>query len=683
MHTALFLFSWLLSVLSSVYSQQLTIDSFDSKPTDLNYWDIYIPENADSNIGFVRIQYDSSNFVEGSASISLNWGIHNNEIWGGLSRIEHFSKNDLLYDFSRYDSLSIWYNNITSNPINSVEFRIILYDASHSNSDSLSFRNTENYYSFHYILGSISGWNEIKIPLEITNSYNSSGFTLTNWSGITGNAILDKDKIVGFGFEFASTQPDGPFEFEGNILLDDFKVNSRISIIPPIIFSVSPDSTNYRNTVFWHNPFIPDTTKCNIYYSRQPITNENLHSDNVEVVCLNIPYSDLYVEHELISPLYDKSEKLFYVMTQIVGGKEQLITENISCTNIAKGVPVIYLKNNFNFSADGNLNEWDNLKPFRMYSSDGSGTVVKNTTIVNDSDLSADIYLVSDSEYLYTAYVITDDSIFVEGQNYPWQKDSPELFVGLYNWHNRPHTSLERGIEPDYHFNFGTGGILLYPYDSTFIENGSENYFWGKSSKNQYIIEAKIPYKLISRLNNDSLFVPIKDFRIPIDFSINDVDSSSVREGILTYSKYNEDDSWRDVSRWTNTWIWEDLTNIRNKEMLDKSFYLFQNFPNPFNPSTEIKYQIETTSLVKLSVFNILGEEIANLVNEIKPKGIHYTKFNSTTVRGGLSSGIYFYKLQTYQINSREINNSKFNYSETRKMILLKLELNIILNKNT
>lgn len=91
------------------------------------------------------------------------------------------------------------------------------------------------------------------------------------------------------------------------------------------------------------------------------------------------------------------------------------------------------------------------------------------------------------------------------------------------------------------------------------------------------------------------------------------------------------------------------------KLVLDK-FELFQNYPNPFNPETVIKYQLPVKSLVSLKVFDVLGKEVALLVNQENEAGIHQIKFDASA----LSSGIYFYVLQSG------------NFSESKKLILLK-----------
>jgi hypothetical protein len=96
--------------------------------------------------------------------------------------------------------------------------------------------------------------------------------------------------------------------------------------------------------------------------------------------------------------------------------------------------------------------------------------------------------------------------------------------------------------------------------------------------------------------------------------------------------------------------------------MPDK-FSLYQNYPNPFNPSTIIEFVIPKSSFVNLRVYDVLGNEVAILVNEEKPTGNYEIELDASSLPDGkvrLSSGIYFYKLQTGE------------YSETKKMILLK-----------
>lgn len=97
-------------------------------------------------------------------------------------------------------------------------------------------------------------------------------------------------------------------------------------------------------------------------------------------------------------------------------------------------------------------------------------------------------------------------------------------------------------------------------------------------------------------------------------------------------------------------------TDVNSEKELNFQYHLFQNFPNPFNPTTKINYSIPLRSFVTLKVYNMLGIEIATLVNEEKPVGNFEVEFDG----GSLSSGIYFYKMETSS------------FSDTKKFILLK-----------
>jgi hypothetical protein len=99
------------------------------------------------------------------------------------------------------------------------------------------------------------------------------------------------------------------------------------------------------------------------------------------------------------------------------------------------------------------------------------------------------------------------------------------------------------------------------------------------------------------------------------------------------------------------------------KENYSTTFYLSQNFPNPFNPVTNIKYHLAKEGFVTLKIYNLLGYEIATLVNEYKPQGNYDVMFDVSKLsagKQGLASGVYIYKIQAG------------NFSDTKKFILMK-----------
>jgi hypothetical protein len=89
-------------------------------------------------------------------------------------------------------------------------------------------------------------------------------------------------------------------------------------------------------------------------------------------------------------------------------------------------------------------------------------------------------------------------------------------------------------------------------------------------------------------------------------------------------------------------------------------YSLSQNYPNPFNPSTTIKYSVPNAGNVQLKVYDIIGNEVATLVNETKTPGSYEVQFNAAH----LASGVYIYSLRA--TGSGQV------FVQTRKMILMK-----------
>ena len=101
--------------------------------------------------------------------------------------------------------------------------------------------------------------------------------------------------------------------------------------------------------------------------------------------------------------------------------------------------------------------------------------------------------------------------------------------------------------------------------------------------------------------------------------------------------------------------IVQNPVNVEDETIADQ-FRLEQNYPNPFNPSTVISYSVPTSSFINLKVYDVLGNEVAVLVNEEKQVGSYEIDFNATDLNGG----VYFYQLTTNA------------FVDTKKMILIK-----------
>jgi hypothetical protein len=98
------------------------------------------------------------------------------------------------------------------------------------------------------------------------------------------------------------------------------------------------------------------------------------------------------------------------------------------------------------------------------------------------------------------------------------------------------------------------------------------------------------------------------------------------------------------------------VTSVPGQEGVAINFALLQNYPNPFNPTTVVSWQLPVASSVTIVVYDLLGREVATLVNEVRPAGVHTVKLDAT----GLASGVYLCRMTAGQ------------FVDTKKMVLIK-----------
>ncbi len=163
-----------------------------------------------------------------------------------------------------------------------------------------------------------------------------------------------------------------------------------------------------------------------------------------------------------------------------------------------------------------------------------------------------------------------------------------------------------------------------------------------------------------------------------------------VQEWVARYHGYEEDEArWISVDYSGNVYVmgesclrgfdyytkyWSIITTIKytqtptsvKQEIINhpKEYSLFQNHPNPFNPTTTIRYALPRESFVTLKIFNLLGQEVVTLVDEMKPMGEHQVQWQA----GDLPSGVYLYRLEVHSLDNK---NSR-SYEDIKKLILLK-----------
>jgi len=379
----------------------------------------------------------------------------------------------------------------------------------------------------------------------------------------------------------------------------------------------------------------------------------------VETVATGIAEDVQTATHWLYYPLQDTDLDYYYAVTCTDGSGN---TGNFGATagatnNTAKGIPTISLNPPSNFTADGDLSEWDasGIMPFDLSPEDDNVW----ESVDDAGDLSALIYMAIDDNALYIAADVIDD-VYNYGTGDWWNQDVFQIFLGLYNQTGPAHTSIKRGEEPDY---------IMYANEENFVRDYAgmgalwtpedANYYFSDLGGADYIVEIKIPLDSIPSVTPpDDRFHPVRGMRVPIDLYLHDNDGTW--EGNLGFSPNANDLQWSTVTEWAYTWIGDTAgiaTGIDDKDIsLPSRFELSQNYPNPFNPMTTIHFNLPAKHHVKLEVYDVIGRKVSTLVNEFREAGEHSVTFDASD----LSTGIYFYRIRAGK------------FTEMKKMIFMK-----------
>jgi hypothetical protein len=193
-------------------------------------------------------------------------------------------------------------------------------------------------------------------------------------------------------------------------------------------------------------------------------------------------------------------------------------------------------------------------------------------------------------------------------------------------------------------FNLNTGEKFLEDLIQAPTNFTASSNLYLKMSNNKY------GYLSICGMNNSSTYI----LKIFIDNRVNVVDLLEIKE-YTAFAPIKIYNGTVYVSVAGTIYKIDKVTSVENKEIPTK-FALYQNYPNPFNPSTTISYDLPVRSRVKLSIYNLLGQEVATLIEGEQEPGRYNVKFDAS----GLPSGIYFYRLEAGR------------FIEQKKMILIK-----------
>ncbi|MBO6575931.1 MAG: T9SS type A sorting domain-containing protein [Rhodothermales bacterium] len=503
------------------------------------------------------------------------------------------------------------------------------------------------------------------------------------------------------------------------VLLDNVYIGDSSTDIsaaagsPAAMGAVSMTASGSENLISWtHNP---DFGGYKVYADLAPITQARIDAGELSAIA-TVPFNaaafevthSIAVPHPSMAPL-----DVHYAVTSTSLFGAENTDVSASAGSVANAdLPqqqVIYAMTD----TDADL-AFDNLAAGTVSDDgfpDGNAFVINQAHFKtaggvpdDDTDLSASLKVAFDRIQGGTLWIYAEvtDEFFsfptqsdpVEAGNGGWQYDSIEMGWGSYDVRDiqggsilggSPHTEYANGSEPDYQLRLVamsddgtniTGATTFFAADqpgsadfgvpvasgaaADVLVDGSGNTIGWK-------FLGAIPFEslAVTGLDHVAFALPADDeFKlVPFNIALNDADTAGpTRETQIQWSlKPNADGNWwQNPSQWTTVAVAGRATAVNTEDDVETpfTFSLDQNYPNPFNPATTISFSLAQTGKVQLSVYNVLGQQVATLVNgEIMSAGQHEVQFDASQ----LSSGMYLFRL-----------DAGAEFSRTRSMMLIK-----------
>lgn len=284
-------------------------------------------------------------------------------------------------------------------------------------------------------------------------------------------------------------------------------------------------------------------------------------------------------------------------------------------------------------------------KPDQVFASLGPDNTIELTW--RDNSDNEDGFLIKRLSTLDTNYVIIDTNI----TNDNFYVDNSVSDGIKYNYIISSY--LEFGeSESDEKFTIIVPLLSPTNLDGSLDEENNSVLFWEDNSSNElgYIVEGKPdhPDSIFNVIDtaevNSTLYIDISDkFYSPYVYRVYAVSSDTISDPSNTFSMIV-------------------VGKSKTENDIPSTYFLSQNFPNPFNPVTRIEYSLPEISEVSIIIYNILGEPVTELVNRVQNGGSYYIEINASD----LTSGVYFYTM-----NARNLIATN-QYNATRKLLLIK-----------
>ena len=456
---------------------------------------------------------------------------------------------------------------------------------------------------------------------------------------------------------------DGIVEFDNFTLIG---VNPPQAVLKsPQIISATAEkidgangTTQYVNRIEWQDLEGSAGETYNVYAAQEPIM--DISAPGVTKIAVQVPRGVGYYNHQIYGAADVESQFYYAVTTRGVDAGKIIETPVIDgVSNVGPVVngttiaPVIPLVESFAFVADGDLSEFQQfetglLKPERV----GGAGAAEWTE--ESADLNFGGWLVMDKENFYIGFDITDDDPWWGTQ--AWQGDGFDVFAGFYDVSGEKELhgdgSMYSDDFADYRFSFAKNANAgeqfqrdgWDPWPVNNIELGVAETDAG------YAAEIKIPFKSVKPLTAD-LFEPKMGMFIPLKVDINDNDGPDDPYGdgrtlTLHVGGVDNDQNWKRPF----TWGWAlvgGTTGVEDQSIRPFRTQLFSNYPNPFNPTTTVRYSLAQNGVVDVLVYDLLGKKVRTLVDAQHRAGEYRLVWDAADDSGQrVAAGVYFIQMR-------------------------------------
>ena len=416
------------------------------------------------------------------------------------------------------------------------------------------------------------------------------------------------------------------------------------------------------------------TESYNVYVSESSI--DDLSAPGVIRLTNDIPHGEQFWNHRPWTN--DGSERTYYyaVTANNPDGTETELTNECKAGPFTLPTSV-NAKASYDadfstkFTLDGLDTEFTEYAAYKLQPENAGGDESTGWT-KESTDLTWNTTFVVDDDYLYISADVTDDDLNAVGDQplldgtQPWMGDALEFFIGYYNvnllddYHN--YKDVDKEGTGDWRIAFtawGTTGTATN-IDKKFP--GVETTVFQKFTGDGYIIEARIELDSLA-MNND--FVVVDGARMPMQINCNDLDpdnGDTERTLQANWGTQSGHEAWKRPGAWGFLEVINGPTSVDEvKKSIPLDFRLYANFPNPFNPTTTLKYELAITSEVSLVIYDLLGNKVKTLVNGQKEAGTYSIQWDGKNDAGiAVPSGVYFYKMKAQK------------FTQTQKMMFLK-----------